>query len=1024
MKLKSLAICLLICGGISQSNAQQIGVGRPIDMPTTDVWKFINHGIYSPSLNTGTNTINIPFYVYKDPDFELPISFNYATNGYRPNEQTGILGLDWTLNVGGCISREVKGLPDELFNEPVYQEYEDDDLLNVGPTDPLYYVQAAGFLRTRNGDTGAEYISSTNMPILMVQQWRGSDILTYDALKSNYAERYYDVQPDVFHFNFMGYSGSFYLWYNNKIVVYDTNMPKDMFKVEILEEELGIKNDDLGSIRITTNDGYQYIFGGYGSANGLGDWGLPLGSFYHEYAYAGTDDEATPTYPFPIVWKLSKIIAPNGRSLMFTYSQRNVINNYKPTPSLHYAGRNSSGEDTYYDDFSRDYPQYTQTGMSYLMSIKCDNHTIVECTYYNDSIPTERYYGGDIFRNARNHKMRSISILNADKDVIKKCSMQYSFASENNPIAFLRKLSISGEGDYEFSYNNQDGYFPINGSFAIDHWGYYNGMHQYDHNPNQAPCNRLRIESDYNEVVVGPDYRAPSWHFAQKGALEKIVYPTGGYSTFEYESHNVSAKVNRNSETGFNAILQNLENNELTGGVRIKRIVHYDADGSMQDCNEYQYTLIGSQLSSGIQLYMPRYALSYVRQHISSGFTDISNGIVPVTHHNVSSYGNSNIEYSIVTEKHYDGSYTQYRFDSYRNLPDIIITDNDGPIMSRAFYYNDYDNPALIKNIMTPHISHRYLRGRMTDQYVYTADSTLRQHTHTDYVYEGAANGGNPIVTLIGEKYAIIPMYEGNNQIRKKKVIDYSENGVIEITEMYNYDLLGRLSSKYVNGTKSTRECYYYADNFAKNDSVCQSMVRLHLTGIPLVTKTYLEQDGRSVLVGGIKHCFDTIINSDGKLMAVPTMIESADTDATLQSSDVVWYKNATYQYNNEGRVIQATDANGVPTSYIWGYGGLYPVAQIVNATISQIETLGGIFSNISESSLDDTLDATSDTLLRALPNASITTYKYKPMVGVVSITAPNGLTTTYTYTKNGKLHQVINNEGSPITRHDYSTEQ
>lgn len=60
--------------------------------------------------------VNVPIYTYKDNDFELPISVSYVSEGFVPSRQTGILGLNWFLNCGGSIAREIKGIPDDYID--------------------------------------------------------------------------------------------------------------------------------------------------------------------------------------------------------------------------------------------------------------------------------------------------------------------------------------------------------------------------------------------------------------------------------------------------------------------------------------------------------------------------------------------------------------------------------------------------------------------------------------------------------------------------------------------------------------------------------------------------------------------------------------------------------------------------------------------------------------------------------------------------------------------------------------------
>lgn len=39
---------------------------------------------------------------------------NYHASGFRRYEPDGHVGMGWTLNTGGMITREIRGLPDDL----------------------------------------------------------------------------------------------------------------------------------------------------------------------------------------------------------------------------------------------------------------------------------------------------------------------------------------------------------------------------------------------------------------------------------------------------------------------------------------------------------------------------------------------------------------------------------------------------------------------------------------------------------------------------------------------------------------------------------------------------------------------------------------------------------------------------------------------------------------------------------------------------------------------------------------------
>ena len=86
MKHTFILICFFLLWGHYGVSAQ---ANEVIARPSADVWEFLKYGNTPVNLYTGTISLTVPLYHYKDKDFDIPLSLTYASNGWCPNRFTG-----------------------------------------------------------------------------------------------------------------------------------------------------------------------------------------------------------------------------------------------------------------------------------------------------------------------------------------------------------------------------------------------------------------------------------------------------------------------------------------------------------------------------------------------------------------------------------------------------------------------------------------------------------------------------------------------------------------------------------------------------------------------------------------------------------------------------------------------------------------------------------------------------------------------------------------------------------------------
>ena len=231
MKTKIIFSLLLLLATLCDGNAQS---PEPFSYnaefsPSVESYSISRFGNVSPSLYTGSMSWSLPLYTYKDEDFELPLSLEYNFDGYRPYVHSGLVGYGWTLCYGGTITREVRGYPDdwtESDTEGYYEGYAktvSDNILNqTASTYELASGQIAGTIFC--GESASERS--------LVNIFADSPAYRESEAVFNASSTQYDPNPDIFHYHFMGYSGSFMMNSDGVMEVFGSSCPKGEVNVE------------------------------------------------------------------------------------------------------------------------------------------------------------------------------------------------------------------------------------------------------------------------------------------------------------------------------------------------------------------------------------------------------------------------------------------------------------------------------------------------------------------------------------------------------------------------------------------------------------------------------------------------------------------------------------------------------------------------------------------------------------------------------------------------------------------------
>lgn len=983
--MKKLLIYIICVSWALFGNAQlnTADLGKKPNIPTWETYEFMKYGSVGASLYTGTVSYSVPLYTYKDNEFEMPISVDYATNGFRINHKSGILGQSWSLGGIGKITREIKGLPDERRKT----------------------VFGAGDMSSM---TIRGYKEISNEP-LVKDILCGGDNRVYTCFMSA-DNQAYDAEPDIYHFNFCGFSGSFRRAKrdsngNHRFVFFNESTNSRAISVKELNE--------ASNIVLLDGNGYEYTFQA------------------DEYIKEHVDDaEGAASVRKITSWHLSKITAPSGRKVEFIYHTNDVHegeSSYYPTLSY---GFSFIGSNTLVDGGSSSEIIEVVEHKSFnsvLTAILFPDNTRLLFNYE----PAEQEFfhaspngNGTLYPVLRNpERMSSISVYNGGK-LQKSIKFTYDvqrspYHGTGNPITFLQGIDISGQGQFGFDYYPMAGY-PALGSIKCDHWGYYNGE-SGGFNVYNSFFNNLIYDSNYNESYSSSFHKSPNFNAALSGSLKQISYPTGGYSEFSYEPHTYCKNVVRNSSTMFYPELQDADSTVETGGIRIKQIVTYLSNGAPNDTTTYDYGSGGNLLNA------PRYGIRYCT-------TTSSLSQKRVLHFNLANdmynYNRTHIEYSQVREYKSGKGYKDYHYSTYSDYPDpewrdvLDYEDRDARLNIFNIYEGDGLNKTrvystspnnLVTNILTPIASMQQKRGLLTKEDFYDSNGTLLKSKQNTYSFPSVCV--DTIFTITGEIAREVYYPRFNIDLTRSVETDYFDNHQIAKRASFKYNKYGmptEISSSSSDDIDIVETTQYSGDTLATS-GILMSMRENHIVNAVIQSET---KKGETTL-NKTRYTYYRPNEENSAL------IRPASTEIWTQEDG--WLTTNTYLFDNKGLLRQITDADSIKTSYLWSYCGKHPVAIAQNSEwqtlVHGLASIGcGTPELLAESvNIDDATFGRLSTLGAHLPNASVSIYRYKPNAGVSEVVMPNSLRAYYAYDGYGRMTSISDDKKKRLEQIEYN---
>jgi hypothetical protein len=573
---------------------------------------------------TGALTLDVPLYDAKFRDFTIPVSLTYTGGqGIKPDVIPGSYGNGWDLQFGGYITKIVNGLDVSI----------------------------------RAGNTPLPQVPPTDDP-----NWSGQAVMDehYKRMDLFYST---NGSEDVYSFNFLGHSGTFFTDYDGSVKVQSnggesfeivkgqnrTHVSASIFPLEDQQfsgqgEYSSPYNRQGQSIAVfldgfTLKDkkGITYTFG-------KNDNSIE----FTRVAYKGLDYDAAIAMGKNIIprkWMLTKIAFPNGEEINYMYTRGKLYTTYDiACRGLLYASGSTSlvypsgygiqitgtltnpvypdrivlpNQSTISFSWSSGNNQLPFNALSVPNRAYAPNQAFLQPSWKNTSLDANqfalyfgRYFdvGSTAIVNRFPDKLDRIAITDATGS--KYRSIQFNYTNTTDTRLKLMSVELYDKTDnrvfnYVFGYNTTS--LPPYLSLQDDHLGYYNGK---DNMPPTQPVDWLTTKNYYqNRAHEMFTSKEPDLSFAMAEMLNKVTLPNGAQVHLDYEN-NTYSKI----ATHWPFQLQVNSSSTVTAGLRLKSTT-YSVDGVLTGKKGYYYTRDGAPLatglSSGICSYTPIYQNDY-----------------------------------------------------------------------------------------------------------------------------------------------------------------------------------------------------------------------------------------------------------------------------------------------------------------------------------------------------------------------------------------------------------------------------
>lgn len=934
---------------------------------------FQKFGDYSVNMATGVPDISIPLYTVQQGGLSLPIVIRYHASGHRIDELASRVGWGWSLEAGGAVNRSIQGIADD---RPISLNYLRNPIIDRDLCDSNIDYSFLSSVEQGNADTQP-------------------DVLSYQApsISGKFMLRHHNESPFLIPWQAQG-------------VNYDT-----------------AANGTITAFSILNEQGQEFRFGKYANATEVNEYQSVRTIANDPWQGSGISS-----------WPLTQMLSPNTDDQIELFYQSGdtisqVSNSYSAT--INY---DVSGNPTSYTILPH---TSTQTRLNSTQNIQKISYTNGEVEFIESS-----GFRADMLHSRSLDSIKVYHYENGVKQLLKTFTFHYSYFTDrlNNDgrlrLDSLRMLDQASQEieTYKFDYTTtsyswlyqQGGGFDMSDLPKVDYFNYYNGQN-----------NAHTLDATYNGVSWqgGSANRSSNETYIKQATLNRITYPTGGYSVFDFEAN----KIIRNSST------------HTAGGLRIKSIKNYLAGGGLENLRRYEYSSndgagIG-KLTTGSWSF-PARGIVGTFQYVS-GTNILSTDIIGASANTEGNpFDSAPVYYTSVKvfdEESADpvkNGRTEYTFGFD---PDLIVT---GPLTIDTSYNTFqreiepwkrgqelsrkiYDNTDSLIYSKTTSYQNYKTQSIVNMQVVFKINNANKECNtcSSSMLYGFTLPGSRVAFGLSGTPCSDPELKYGKashrtGALKPVQVIETKDG--LSSTSIFSYDdhLLPDTTTTVFNYLAKERQMIslYPTHSSYAGDAVADSMVSRNMISIPL-------EQMESESFGGSPSNFFRRKNVYGLFTGANTRgltnnLLPKETWIDLLGNTLE--KRVDFiQYDTDGNLLEY-QVDGIPTALAYGYQNELLIGKAENTTRSALSSALA-FAGVSESDFETTvLNTTQRNALSAIRTSlgnsrPLTWYTHLPMVGVSQILSPKGLIQSFEYDTFQRLERTKVNDGSVDDRFSYT---